>query len=592
MLQIGAMLGVVSTWCFLGFVFFGLGRLVCRIAKLGRDGWQHSHLSFWIGWATTIVVLQIWHLKFAVDSRALLGVSALGALGLTIEGKTLVGQARLWWRQTPPARVVRIAVVALLVVGFWSSLAIGPPHRPDTANYHMAAVRWNAAYPIVPGLGNLHGRLAFNNASFLYAAMLDVGPWSHKSHHLAHGLLAVVTILFFLSRVELALCTDRRKFPVYFVQAFCFPIAVLFTYKGTTSFQPDFITFLIGLIVSSLLFELLFDNSLRGSRMRLGALAVCFLSSVGLTVKLSFLPLGFLASVMVLGIIWKRTAARDRIRWSLIGACCLSAVLAIIPWMARGVILSGYVAFPSTLGALDAPWAMPLEDVRMMQDHIVGYARLHGPGYLETLDHWDWIGPVILRELGHPISVTIPLLCTLVSLVGIYRSRKRAIARSDLCATPWCFLIPSVAAVLLMIFTAPVPRFAGASIWVIAIGTMTLFLDQLDRSTAEFRRSLRLAQGLGIALLCLGLIKASRYTYGPSGESALAPTPVGEVTAMETASGLQVYIASEFAWDAPLPNSPDYRSDLSLIRDGDLGSGFKMEPTVEQIAGDAGRTIR
>jgi hypothetical protein len=575
-IQIGAMLAVAGTWFLLGLLFFGVGRLVCRTLRLGREGWRHAHLSFWIGWGATIVILQVWHLFFPVDSRVVLIFGLLGTIGLVLDGKAVLADARVWWRQRSRRQLICGALATALLVGFWSSLAIGPPQRGDTANYHMPAVRWSSTYPIVPGLGNLHGRLAFNNSSFLYAAMLDVGPWSHRSHHLAHGLMAVVTMLYFLSFVPGALDPNRHNFSVHLLNALFFPIAVLFTYKGSTSFQPDLLTFLIGLIVSSLLLELLVDKTLERGPARLRVFAICFLSSVGLTVKLSFLPLGFLASLIALAIGWNKTTTSQATRWGLIAACCVSAVVAIVPWMARGVVLSGYPAYPSTAAAFDVRWRIPLEDVRSMQNDIVGYARLHGDAYLETLDNYDWVVPVLLRELGHPISVTIPLVCTLISLISLLVYRKRVAIHHAARLAPWAFLVPAIAAFGFMVFTAPCPRFCGAAIWVIAAGTTILSLDRLDRSTAQFRRGYRFTIGLTVALLAIGLVKSSRYTNGVGGDAAFVPTPVEATMIYQTESGLQMVFTPNGAWNAPLPNSPYCNPTLALIRRGDLAAGFEI----------------
>ncbi len=595
-MQIGAMIGVASTWCLLSLMFFGVGRLVCRMLGFARDGLRNAFLSFWIGWGATILLLQLWHLYFPVDVRILVPVAMLGLIGLAAEGRLVVAQVRNWCLQQPPGTLSRVALVVALLVALWSSLAIGPPLRPDTANYHMAAVRWNSAYPIVPGLGNLHGRLAFNNSSFLYAAMLDLGPWSHRSHHLAHGLLAVVTMLYFLASVPGAFRPGSPRFSIDLFRALCFPVALLFTFKGTSSLQPDFITFLLGLIVSSLLFELLVDASLDKNSARLRVFAVCFLSSVGLTVKLSFLPLGLLASVIALAIAWRQTVQTRGQRLTLIAMCCVAAVVAIAPWTARGVVLSGYPAYPSTFGGLDVAWKVPVADVELMRNDIVAYARLHGPGFRDTLNNWDWLGPLILRELGDLIGVTIPLVCTILALVGVYRIRQRTIRRSGIRLAPWCVLAPSIAAVLFMALTAPCPRFAGAAIWVIAIGCITLSLDQLDRTTDQFQRGLRFTVGLAVLLLVLGVIKASRYTHGPFGETAFVPTPQGEMTELETAHGVRIHVATEYAWDAPLPNAPQFDPRLALIRDGDLSSGFQIRPLNEkqaaQVASGATRVKR
>src|SRR5688500_16524798 len=52
-------------------------------------------------------------------------------------------------------------------------LAAGPPLVYDTGFYHAQAVRWINEYPAVPGLANLHGRLAFNSSWFVWGALWD-----------------------------------------------------------------------------------------------------------------------------------------------------------------------------------------------------------------------------------------------------------------------------------------------------------------------------------------------------------------------------------------------------------------------------------
>ena len=591
MLQIAAMAGVVATWFLLAMLFFGNGILLCRLLrlgsrgwKLGARGWKDGQLVFWIGWGVSVAALQLWHLVWPVNDQAFLWLIALpGLLGLAVESPRLIAQAVHRLRATD-RRVKTVAAATLLVItAFWSSLSIGPPHRGDTANYHMAGVRWSSEYAIVPGLGNLHGRLAFNNSSFLYDAAVDAGPWTGRGHHVAHGLLAVVSLLYFASQIPAAVrstATDERRwrFPVALVPALCFPIVVRSCYKGTSSLEPDFVTFLLGMIISCVLLELLSGRRFATRSIRLRVFAVCFLSSVGLTVKLSFLPFGFAASMIALVVGVRTLSAMSRSVWPLAALCCAAAMATIVPWNVSGVILSGYPAYPSTFAGFDVEWRVPAEDARHMKNQIVGYARHHGEGYLDTLDNWDWIGPVLLRELGHPFSVTIPWVCAILSLSGLAYARRAGILRPDVSWRPWCFLVPSVAAIGFMVMTAPVPRFAGSAIWMVAIGTLVLSLHHLKRSEIHFRRGLIGAVALGAAMFVIGITKASRYVYGPGNETAFAPIPEGIVSELTTDSGLAVYVAGETgAWDAPLPNAPEFRRDLSLIRDGDLSAGFKID---------------
>ena len=582
MLPVVGILAVVMTWCFLALVFVGCGWTLMRVAvprvssDVGFDR-RNPFLCFWVGWSGSIVLLQIWHLNYAVNDFALVLVMTWGLAGLCLGGKQLTQDVRRRWSETSKRSRFVAGFAASAVLLFWAALAIGPPYRPDTANYHLAGVRWASEYPIIPGIGNLHHRLAFNNSSFLYAAMLDAGPWTHRSHHLAHGLLAVATVLYFMSSLPRLADTKAANYPLYLMRSLFFPIAILFSYKGTTSFQPDLITFMMGLVVASLMFELLLDKGFSLDQVRVRVFAICFLSSAALTVKLSFLVFGFLSSCIALAILWNRSGAQNRTRfWGCAGVCTLAASIAIVPWLGRHLILSGYALYPSDRISIDVPWRVPLADARTARDSIVGYARHHGEGFMETLDNWDWIGPVIMRELGHPISVTIPLICIVTTLFGLWFIKRprtgKGISNRELAI----FVLPAAAAVLFMIFTAPCPRFAGASIWVLAVGLMVGALSQVERDSKQFHRDAKLMLALGIGLFTIGMVKASRYVQSPFGNTALAPMPVGEVVVRHTKTGIPVWVCKDGPWDAPLPNTPEFRANLALINEADVREGFMI----------------
>ena len=79
-------------------------------------------------------------------------------------------------------------------------IALRPLEIYDAGLYHLQAILWNGSYPTVPGLGNLHGRLAFYTSYFLLQAAFDQGPLAGQSYRAVAGLLAVV----FLTQVAVS----------------------------------------------------------------------------------------------------------------------------------------------------------------------------------------------------------------------------------------------------------------------------------------------------------------------------------------------------------------------------------------------------
>ena len=186
---IAVIISIAVWWCGLFAVLSGLGLLGRRAFGLPVQSAETWILSFWSGWAFAILILQIWHLWLKIDVWAFAVIVALGIVGLLWNRRDLWQVMRAGLRQN-----FWLAIIVLLLALWIANRAIGPLQNGDTGLYHMGAVTWAASYPIVPGLGNLHERLAFNSTFFLYAAMLGVGPWAEKSHYLANGLLLLVLL--------------------------------------------------------------------------------------------------------------------------------------------------------------------------------------------------------------------------------------------------------------------------------------------------------------------------------------------------------------------------------------------------------------
>ena len=70
-------------------------------------------------------------------------------------------------------------------------------------------------------------------------------------------------------------------------------------------------------------------------------------------------------------------------------------------------------------------------------------------------------------------------------------------------AVQWFFLLPSVASLVFWFMTAPDPRFAGASFWVLGAGAVTLAAQELGMSFN--RKMTRFATFLYLAIVA-GLV--------------------------------------------------------------------------------------
>src|SRR5204863_7475062 len=122
---------------------------------------------FWTGLALVILFLQVWHLFLPVDWKASLTVVVVGLSGLI--PKTKDDLLRLRALNRP-----RLIFFGAVPVALWlANVSLRAPWNYDSGLYHFQMIRWLNEYAIVPGLGNLEPRLAFNQSYFLYPALLN-----------------------------------------------------------------------------------------------------------------------------------------------------------------------------------------------------------------------------------------------------------------------------------------------------------------------------------------------------------------------------------------------------------------------------------
>lgn len=134
----------------------GWGMWLGGALRLRGDGGMAGTGAIWLGWIVVIGLLHLAHFAVAVS----------GPISWVVHGAGLVlclRECRRWrpswwsWR-----RVLPLFVAALPFVWWVLSKAMTAPSHFDSGQYHFGAIRWIEQFPLVPGLGNLHSRLAYN----------------------------------------------------------------------------------------------------------------------------------------------------------------------------------------------------------------------------------------------------------------------------------------------------------------------------------------------------------------------------------------------------------------------------------------------
>ncbi len=575
---------IVGSWLLFAALFVGVGMLARDLGRIAIWG-STIFAPFWVGWACVLAYLQLWHIAAPIDARVYILpvlLSATGYYRCAPRIRADVRRAIQWCRAAP-------LVAALLVggaVAWTADHALAPVRAYDAGLYQIESIRWVNSYPLVPGLGNLHGRLAFNSSYYLYVAMLNVGSWAGKGVDIATSLLLVALIAQMLLSLLHALwrrpapdvASDPRPYFLALLLAPTVAFALEFGIAGATNDLPMFLLQVV--LAAQVLALLARPHAVVGREAMANLRAIALIAAAGILVKVSFALLALpVVGVAVATSLATRRRERNHAR-KVLFALGGVALLTLLPWMARGVVLSGYLAYPSTLLSLPVPWKVCEACARRESALIIGFARTPTRDYLASLGTWRWLEPWYRRTN----CAYVPPLMIAGALSGLAVAQARWRGRG--LPPTWLLLVPLTVGMAGWFATAPAPRFAGALFWLAAALTVAL----------TFQCRGRAARAAGFVL-----VSAVALAYAPRTASAIVtpvtpgpirgfyPLPVAQLRVFTTSSGLKLYAPvppALLVWDAPLPSTPYPNRSLRLLCPGDMRWGFTFARVSAFVCGE------
>ncbi|UCC40214.1 MAG: hypothetical protein JSV96_01800 [Candidatus Aminicenantes bacterium] len=562
------MIIVLYSWLVLGLIFIGSGILISRIFRRKIEQEEDILKFFWIGWAFVILILQLWHSLFPVNCWIFVFLSITGAVGLLCCWKDLF---RLVKRNLLK---IGIFLFIVLMIGTWlSNRAVCSDKLYDTGLYHLNSVHWTTTCPIVPGLGNLHGRLAFNNSYFLYAALLEVGPWTLKSQHLSGGLLLLVLFSQILLSVHKIFQgkSGIQTYHVFNIIIFT-PILIMGFSDHISSLSPDLPIFVLGIVLSSWLLELIESQKKNSQEKEFAVFSIIIMAVLGITIKISFLAFGLFAALTaaIAGLFDKGKLhhfnRKKMIIWSVI-----CAMMFLVPWVGRGVILSGYMFYPSTIASFPVEWRLPKLAVVEAANWIRGWARKPNVHWKEVLANWDWLKPWANRTLKD-YEVVVPMLLLLIGCILLFCSRFHRIKKQKSQRKKWLFLFPALFSLVYWFFTAPALRFAGACFWILGVGVLVFGIKNF-----KLKKTMTLC--FALLILLSWLIQERKHLGKDLMRSKVYPLRYAELKRFKTNSGLIIYVPKkgDQCWNGPLLCTPFPNGALRLRKEGDISKGFVLD---------------
>jgi hypothetical protein len=538
------MFALVSTWVVAAGLLLGCGYACRRLLLLAfryDDTRRLRPADLWIGLAVLIAYLEVWSLAAPITAWALIAPCA-------VAGITAVLCVRRTALLTPVARVDRhvICVAAAVGVGLlWlANRSLGKPTSYDGGLYHFSAIEYATRFSAIPGLGNLHIRLAAGDAHLLFVAFLGNGPWRGGGFHVANGLLVAMLLTDILWRLA-----DSTSPPVTRRLGLLLVPATIFVFAldpGGRLSSPSLDAPAFILVAAGTLY--LVQSLERFEPGVAGAATAAF--AVAAATRPQFLPATAIAGLTIA--VLSPRAARTLVLVAIVPVVVFTA------WSGRQAVLSGYPLFPLRLGALPVDWRVPGAAVDTMNDVVRAWARTPRETPATVLGSWDWL-PGWLRRSATDLDVLCPFLLTVFAAL---RLRGATVNMRVLAAA----LLPLAFTLVVWFFVAPDPRFVYGPLWLVPL--LLLAVRPLDR-----RDGAVCASFAGLAVLAGGAWWP--VLHGGDGPFGSVGPPSPAVRSIRTESGLAVLqpVDDDRCWKYVVC-APSVDRHLRL-RGTDIGSGFR-----------------
>ncbi|MEY2486499.1 MAG: hypothetical protein QOH39_2147 [Verrucomicrobiota bacterium] len=445
----------------------------------------------------------------------------------------------------------------------------------DTGLYHAQMVRWNKEFGVVPGLANLHARLGFDSAWDVFGSFVDHGYFSGRAFHIVSLLIGVILLLTCLRGFQRWLEGSRSVSTIF--RCFGF-VVILHDYRVLLpSLSNDWaaasLLYYAVILTVEWIEQRVVANTSAVNEANWKAALVAATCVFAVTIKLSTAPIVLLVLLLL-------SFARNKRQ--IAALILVPAVCVTVPFLARNVVLTGYLLYPyPTLDLFGFDWKVPRIDAQFQVslirywaiDPAVDWYRAMDMTLGEQLHTW-------LKHRGNEIVSVIPWFCIgVVTWIGVaiqarMRRRPDFLGNNAICAV-------LLAGIAFCLIKAPDPRFAMG--WFLAFGLFPA--AWFCHGAADFFNASRRIWSLIGCLILAGSVfwmgrnaGVKRLLSAPKETVCrLNDLPVTEMKEARSEHGVLVTIPvnDNRAWNAALPNTPEFNRWLQL-RGPRLKDGFRV----------------
>lgn len=433
------MLLILLSWFICTTVFLAFGEILIGvwIRITGREASLSLVDTFWLGLGSCGTFISILSLFLPLNIYVLVAFIFITALYWLINRKHfahIINSAYKWFISLIGYCKIAIILITTVIIVF--SLSIPYVRLYDEWLYHLQTIIWNEQYHVIPGLGNLHGRFAFNSNFLLLAGFFGYHPGSFPSLFTLTGLCLLIISLWMIDWLN-SMKKSNLSCMILLIALFFLIYFLRYTFSSTMT-DPLPAIFVIYIILSLIHYNLSVEKLFVWTVMA----AFCITLKTS-TVAILLVPI--LAFICMLR------------NWEIkplvfIFTFCL--IIAIV-WCTRSVFLSGYLVYPfSSIDLFNFDWKIPKISTIEEKEWVYSWARIADMdrNVVLAMPLNKWIPEWLTRQ---EISTLILYFFAIISPIIIF-FRKKFFKNKPVVLFAW---IIALTGTLFGLFTAPDIRF-------------------------------------------------------------------------------------------------------------------------------------
>ena len=545
-----------------GITGFAAYLLLDRIMPIQR---LKPHLVILLGLCVLSVYAQLFSLFYKVGLAANILLVIICFSLLLLHFRSILFAVRKWIREAFPYRLGFILSMILLLALRSSTTVLGD----DVYLYHAHAVRWVTEYGVVPGLGNLNTRFAFNSAYYCLQALFtfEYAPPLYYPLHSVNGY--AVWILLSYAVCEMKFWQDFKFHGSDFARV----AMIMYLCKNTFAFSSPGTDILApGLIIYIFAEWFSVWEESRDTTAMDGVLCVLIVFAV--TVKMS----------VVMSVLLVLFPAVQLIRSKNLKGIVLylvSGIIVLLPFLFRNIIVSGWLVYPfEKLDLFSFDWKMPAATVRdetirtlLGARKVYNFLPADSP-FSVWFPHWVDV---------HGKTTLVYLIADLIAAVlSVFIGIRKIQSSKD-----WRYFHTSSTLILCLIhlmISAPNPRYGKVYMLLLPLITVGTCLEKV--------RWKSLPTLIPVAMTVIFTLYISYiYTFSYIEPGCFrVPTEYNDFEGVPySLNGLTIYVPktskdlNAIGWDYFPSIVYEAQLDLIELRGDTFAEGFRAKPGVEHL---------